>query len=128
MTVPMIRLPGRRAVPEWIADHPDQTIPKLVKLRIFDRCDGRCGITGKKLRPGEFDYDHIKRLRDGGEHRESNLHVVWRPKHREKTARENSDGATADRIRAKHLGLEQPKRSFWNPTRKRTVDGRVVER
>lgn len=101
----MIAVEGRRAVPEWVADHPDQDIPRRVKLRIFDRCGGRCGLTGKKLRTGEFDFDHIKRLRDGGEHRETNIHVVWRPKHREKTAQENSDQADADRIRAKHLGL-----------------------
>jgi 5-methylcytosine-specific restriction protein A len=101
----MIAVGGRRAVPEWVADHPDQDIPKRVKLRILDRCGGKCGLTGKKLRPGEFDFDHITRLRDGGEHRESNLHVVWRPKHREKTAHENSEQSDADRIRAKHLGL-----------------------
>ncbi len=105
----LVQFDNRRAVSEWVAKHPDQEIPKHVKLRIFDRCGGRCGLTGKKLRPGEFDYDHIVRLRDGGEHRELNLHVVWRPKHREKTAAENSDQADADRIRAKHLGLHKPK-------------------
>jgi hypothetical protein len=107
--VSLIRIENRRAVEEWVADHPDQEIPKRVKLRIFDRCGGKCGITGKKLRPGEFDYDHIKRLRDGGEHRETNIHVVWRPAHRVKTGAENSDGAKADKIRAKHLGLHKPK-------------------
>lgn len=107
----MTKLPnnGRRAVEEWIADHPDQAIPQRVKLRIFDRCNGRCGLTGKKLYPGEFDYDHIKRLRDDGEHRESNLHVVWRIAHREKSAQEQTEGAKIDRIKAKHLGISKPK-------------------
>jgi 5-methylcytosine-specific restriction endonuclease McrA len=105
---PVIQIDTRRAVPEWVADHPDQDIPKRVKLRIFDRCGGKCGLTGKKLRPGEFDFDHITRLRDGGEHRESNIHVVWRPKHREKTAQENIEQSHADRVRAKHLGIYPP--------------------
>lgn len=95
----------RREVPEWIADHPDQDIPRRVKLRIFDRYGGKCAITGKKLRAGEVDFDHKTRLRDGGEHRESNIWPVWRPAHREKTAQENSDGAKADKIKAKHLGI-----------------------
>lgn len=103
----------RRAVEEWIADHPDQAIPKHVQLRIFDRFEGKCGLTGKKLLPGEFDFDHIKRLRDGGEHRELNLHPVWRKAHREKTGQENSEQARADRIKAKHLGLwPAPKRKM----------------
>lgn len=100
-----IQFDNRRAVNEWVATHPDQEIPPRVKLRIFERCGGKCGLTGKRLSVGEFDYDHIKRLRDGGEHRESNIHVVWRPTHREKTAAENSAGAKADKIRAKHLGI-----------------------
>jgi 5-methylcytosine-specific restriction protein A len=107
--VSTIQFDNRRAVKEWVAAHPDQPIPKHVKLRIFDRCGGKCGLTGKRLRPGEFDYDHIKRLRDGGEHRELNIHVVWRPKHREKTGQENREQFKADAIRAKHLGLHQPK-------------------
>jgi 5-methylcytosine-specific restriction protein A len=102
---PTIQFGTRRAVEEWIADHPDQEIPKRVKLRIFDRQNGRCAISGVKLMPGQIDYDHIKRLRDGGEHRESNIRAVWRKPHREKTAQENSEQADADRIRAKHLGL-----------------------
>lgn len=100
-----IQIDNRRAVNDWIADHPDQEIPRRVKLRIFDRCGGRCALTNKRLGPGEFDYDHITRLRDGGEHRESNLHVVWRKAHQEKTAIENSEGAKAERIRAKFLGV-----------------------
>lgn len=95
----------RRQVPEWIAIHPDQEIPKRVKLRIFDRYEGKCALTGRKLGIGEFDFDHIKRLRDGGQHRELNLQPVYRPAHREKTAAENTEGAHVDRMRAKHLGI-----------------------
>lgn len=98
-----------RGVPEWIADHPDQAIPRRVKARILLRYDGRCAISGVKLPVGQIDFDHIKSLRNGGEHREGNLQPVWRKAHQEKTAEENSDGAKADRTFAKHNGIWKPK-------------------
>ena len=94
-----------RAVPEWIGATPDSAIPTRVRIRLFERCGGVCALTGRKLGPGEWDVDHIKPLADGGEHREGNLQIVWRPKHREKTAVENSNRAKADRIWAKHNGV-----------------------
>lgn len=109
MTAPTVQIGTRRAVAEWVATHPDQAIPKAVKLRIFDRCGGKCALTGKKLGVGETDYDHIVALRDGGEHRELNLQAVWRVAHREKTAMEKTARAKADKIRAKHLGLHKSK-------------------
>lgn len=102
----MDRIDNRRAVPEWIGKHPDQEIPQTVRARIFARHDGKCALTGIKLMRGDVDFDHIKSLRNGGEHRESNLQPVYRPAHREKTAEENSAGAKADRTFARHYGLE----------------------
>lgn len=102
--------PAGRAVPEWIATHPDQAIPTRVKLRIWNRCEGRCGLTGKKLMPGDaYDFDHITALVNGGEHRETNLHVVCRIAHREKTKADVAIKAKVARVRAKHLGLHKPK-------------------
>lgn len=102
----LVQIAGRRPVPEWVADHPMQEIPKRVKLRIWERCDGRCHITGAKIDAlrDDWDFDHIKRLADGGEHRELNLAPAFREKHREKTGQENSDAAKADRVRLKHIG------------------------
>lgn len=105
MATPMISHPmGGRSVEEWIATHPDQKVPDKIRDRIFIRAGGKCYLTGKRLMPGEWDLDHVKRLADGGEHREKNLAPVWRERHREKTAEENSDAAKADRIRRKHNG------------------------
>lgn len=95
-----------RTVPEWIGKTDDAKIPKLVKLRIFERCGGRCHITGRKIMTGDaYDFDHIKELWEGGEHRESNLAPAMRDKHREKSSAAQSRKAKADRTRAKHLGL-----------------------
>lgn len=97
-----------RAVPEWIGATDDQAIPARVKLRIWERCGGRCAISGRKLRPGDpYDFDHIKPLIMGGGHRETNLQVVARDKHREKSAAEQTEQAKADRTRAKHLGIRR---------------------
>ena len=82
-----------------------------MKIRVFERYSGRCAITGKVLRPGEWDCDHIQALKDGGKHVESNLQPVWRIKHREKTAEENSERARLQEKREKHL-LPKPK-SKW---------------
>lgn len=102
-----------RSVDEWVAKHDDQAIPLKVRIRVFQRSGGICALSGKRVGPGEWDLDHIKALADGGEHRETNLQVVWRPKHREKTAVENSDRAKADRIWAKHNGVYPKSKTRW---------------
>lgn len=95
---------GGRAVEEWIGKHPDQRVPDRIRDRVFLRHKGKCYVTGRRLFKGEYDLDHIKRLADGGEHRESNLAPIWKEKHREKTAEENAAAAKADRIRRKNNG------------------------
>jgi hypothetical protein len=105
-----IDLPHRK-VPEWIGKTPDSRPPMTVKLRVFARYQGRCHISGQKIRPGDaWDVEHIKSLRSAlpGEphlNRESNLAPALTAPHREKTAQENSDGSKADRTLAKHLGI-----------------------
>lgn len=98
-----------RVVPEWVATHDDQAIPPKVKLRVWTRCEGKCALSGRKLRPGDpVNYDHIKPLRDGGEHREGNLQLVSVEAHRVKTAAEAGQRAKEERIRLKHFGLKAP--------------------
>ncbi len=97
-----------RSVPEWVADHPDQAIPPRVKLRVFDRCGGRCAITGVKVSPGKFDFDHTVSLAMGGRHAEDNLQLVSREAHREKTKADVAMKSKAERVRKKHLGLWPP--------------------
>lgn len=109
-----------RSLDEWQGATPDAAIPERVKIRIFNRYGGRCAITGKRLMPGEIDYDHIIPLRDGGLHCEANLQPVWRKMHREKTGAENSERAKIDEKRRKHFlpkpASKWPKRSFnWKP-------------
>jgi 5-methylcytosine-specific restriction protein A len=99
-----------RTVPEWIGATPDTPVPRAVKLRVFHRYQGVCYLSGRKIRPGDkWDAEHVKPLRSAlpGEphlNRESNLAPALQDAHREKTSAENSDGAKADRIWAKHNG------------------------
>lgn len=94
-----------RAVPEWIADHDDQAIPRLVKARIWARCEGRCALSGRKLTPADHpEFDHIIPLADKGEHRESNLQLVGSVEHKAKTKAEAPQRAKERRNHAKHFG------------------------
>ena len=103
---PKIRSHGR-SVPEWIGKTPDSMPPPSVRARIFDRAEGVCHLTKRKIRPGEeWHLDHIKSLRNGGENRESNLAPALGLAHREKTAQENRDGGKADRVRRRHIGAK----------------------
>ena len=108
--------PIGRSTEEWIGVTADTPIPEYVRIRVFERYGGKCYLTGKRLMPGEYDIDHIKSLKNGGQNRESNLAPIWRKRHREKTAQENSEGAKADRIKAKHFGQKRkgsiPSRPF----------------
>lgn len=95
-----------RSVPEWIGATPDSAIPKAVKLRIWERYGGRCAITGRKLQVGDaYDFDHILPLALGGEHRETNIQLVSREAHKEKTREDVGRIRKADRQGLKFRGL-----------------------
>jgi 5-methylcytosine-specific restriction endonuclease McrA len=100
-----------RSVDEWIGKTPDSRPPKSVLIRIFNRCDGVCHISGRKILPGmPWQAEHIKPLSMGGENRESNLAPALVEPHKEKTAAEAGVRAKADRIAKRHLGLTKSKR------------------
>lgn len=95
----------QRSVPEWIADHPDQAIPKAVRLRVFARYGGRCYLSGRVIRPGDrWEIEHVIALSNGGQHREGNMAPALIDAHKEKTKADASIRAKINRVRAKHLG------------------------
>jgi 5-methylcytosine-specific restriction enzyme A len=102
-----------RAVKEWIGATPDSKIPDRVKLRIWDREDGRCYLTGRKIMPSDaYDFEHVIAIAlwvgDGHGNRESNIRLALRDKHREKTALDVREKAVSARKRKKHLGIRKP--------------------
>jgi 5-methylcytosine-specific restriction protein A len=121
-----------RAVPEWVGAHDDAAIPSQVKLRIWERCKGCCGLSGRKIVPGDrYEFDHIKALCNGGAHRETNIQVVLADKHKEKTATDVSEKSVIDKKRAKHLGIRSTSRPMAGGRQSRfkmKIGGGVVDR
>jgi 5-methylcytosine-specific restriction protein A len=99
---------------EWIGSNDNQAIPPRVKVRIFQKADGKCQgdcglkIVGK-LRPA---YDHIQALCNGGEHRESNLQLLCVPCHSIKTKTDVAEKSAVARKQKKHIGAFGPKRKL----------------
>lgn len=110
-----------RALKEWVGETADSKIPDRVRRRVFDAHGGICHISGRKIRPpaDAWDLDHVIALinwtGEGHGNRESNLAPALRDKHREKTARDVAEKATADRKRSKHLGIKKPSGRLRGP-------------
>lgn len=102
-----------RVVPEWIGKTPDSKIPDRVKLRVRQREDDVCYLSGRKITASDqVDYDHrialINWTGEGHGNRESNIYPVIRAKHREKTKQDVAEKAKSDAVRKKHLGIRPP--------------------
>jgi 5-methylcytosine-specific restriction protein A len=94
-----------RARPEWIGATDNAEIPRLVKLRIWEREGGRCYLTGRKIHPGDtYEFEHVIALECGGQHRETNIKLALTDAHKLKTAADHDVGAKIRRLHAKHHG------------------------
>jgi 5-methylcytosine-specific restriction protein A len=117
-----------RTVPEWVGRTDDSSPPTKCKLRIVDRQQECCALTGKRFEAGDkIEFDHIVPLWLGGQNRESNLQAVLAEPHRRKTSVEATVRGKIDRNRAKRL-LGKKKSSLSHPFLKKRMDGSVVDR
>jgi hypothetical protein len=98
-------------LPEWIGSSPDAAIPPRVRLRIFDRYQGRCqcGCT-RLIRPGEaWECEDTIALINGGQRRESNL-KPWLAGHQaDKTKADVAEKSRIYRKRSAHVGIKKPR-------------------
>lgn len=120
-----------RSVPLWVGKTHDSRVPPRVRLRVFQREEGICWLSGRKIRAGEqWDLDHKIALCNGGTHSEDNLAPALRIEHRKKTARDVAQKAKDRRIRQKHLGIRKPSRFQTARTGKfkQKVGGQTVPR
>lgn len=118
-----------RSLDEWVAKHDDQKVPPRVRQRVFDRHNGICHLTGRKIQPGErWELEHVHALILGGQHRESNMAPALAAAHKVKTATEMKVKSKIARVRKKHIGIAKPKSSLSHPNLKRLMDGTVVDR
>ena len=113
-----------RAVKEWVGKNDDSRPPPRVMLRIFNRENGICHISGRKIAAGEkWQADHKVALINGGKNCESNLFPVLVGPHKEKTKADVAEKkAVASRAKT-HNGIggrdKQPIKSDPNALKTR---------
>ena len=113
-----------RSVPEWRGKNADSSIPARVRLRCFERHNGICYLSGRKIRPGEpWHLDHIVALINGGVHSEFNLAPVLTEPHKEKTVQDIKEKALVAKKRKSFLGIRVKKRKMGY----RKFSGQVVK-
>jgi 5-methylcytosine-specific restriction protein A len=102
-----------RSVEEWIGKTDDTPVPPRVKLRVFEKYEGRCYLSGRKIVPGdEWDAEHMIAIINGGQNRESNLAPALKAPHKVKTKSDLAEKSKVASVRKKHLGLVKSKRTM----------------
>jgi 5-methylcytosine-specific restriction protein A len=97
-----------RALPEWIGKNADSAVPPRVRVRIFDRYEGRCQCgCNRKIMAGErWDCEDTIAIINGGQRRESNLKPWLSEHHPKKTAADVAEKSRVYRKRANHIGVD----------------------
>jgi 5-methylcytosine-specific restriction enzyme A len=121
-----------RAVDEWIGATPDSVIPPRVRVRVFERCDGRCGECRRKIGPADtWIVEHLIALVNGGQNRETNLGITCGWCKPQKDARDVAQKSHNAKVRARHLGVKPDRPSFQtnrNGRFRKKMNGEVIRR
>jgi 5-methylcytosine-specific restriction enzyme A len=101
------------------------------KVQAFERAGGKCENCGRKLYPGDINYDH--RIPDGcgGEPTLDNCNVQCKSCHAVKTKSDRRDIARVARIVRRHIGAEHRGRPMPGSKRsglRKRMDGTVERR
>jgi 5-methylcytosine-specific restriction protein A len=112
-----------RNTQEWIGKHDDAKVPNYVRLRIFNRDNGICHISGRKITAADtWELEHKIALCNDGEHRESNMAPALTGPHKAKTKYDRAIKSKNDRVQERHLGIKKPRTiRSW-----RKFDGTIV--
>lgn len=99
-----------RAVKEWIGKTPDTRPPPRVLLRILERENHTCHISGRKIAPGEpWQAEHKIAIINGGENRETNLFPALTDPHKAKTKLDLAEKSKVAAKAKKHfIGKPEP--------------------
>lgn len=96
-----------RSVPEWIGATPDTPAPPRVRLRVFERCEGKCHRCTRKIAAGEkWTLEHLVALINGGANAEGNLSVTCGWCLPEKNVADVAEKSLTYRKRSKRLGIK----------------------
>lgn len=93
-----------RAVPEWVGKTDDSMPTQAVLFRLYAKQNGLCACGCTRTMNFErdgIDCDHIVPLIDGGKNSESNLQLLLREHHREKSRAEQIARGKERRHKAK---------------------------
>jgi 5-methylcytosine-specific restriction protein A len=105
-----------RAVELWIGKTDDSAIPPRVRLRVFERCDGRCHRCNRKLTPADrWSIEHVIALVNGGRHAEDNMAISCEWCKPLKDAEDVAQKAHNSRVRMRHAGVRQNKARIQSP-------------
>jgi hypothetical protein len=112
---------------------PDAAVPPRVRVRIFDRYDGRCQCgCGRKIVTGErWDCEDEIAIINGGERRESNLRPFLTEHHKVKTRQDVAIKSRNYRRRKRDLGIKKKSRGFRTNKDgpfKQKIGGQIVRR
>lgn len=100
-----------RSVPEWIGSSDDAAIPPRVRIRTWDRCEGKCHLCGRKIPVGDaWIIEHIIALINGGANAERNLCLTCSWCKPIKDAADVAEKAKTAAVRRKHILPRQPSR------------------
>lgn len=101
-----------RRVALWTGATPDSAIPPRVRLRVWDRCEGKCHRCGRKIPVGDaWIIEHLIAIINGGLNAESNLCLSCSWCKPLKDAEDVAEKAKTYAVRSKHLGIR--KKSQW---------------
>jgi hypothetical protein len=100
-----------RSVEEWIGKTDDSAIPPRVKLRVWDRCGGKCHRCERKIAAGDaWIIEHLHALILGGQNRENNLGLTCSWCKPIKDAEDVAAKAKTAAVKSKHLLPRAPSR------------------
>lgn len=98
-----------RSVALWVGKTDDTPAPPRVRLRVWDRCGGKCHRCGRKIPVGDaWILEHLVALINSGRNAEDNLCLTcsWcKPLKDREDAAEKSEVA---RVKAKHILPRKP--------------------
>lgn len=104
-----------RSVAPWIGKTPDTAIPTRVRLRVWEREEGKCHRCCRKIPVGDaWIIEHRHAIILGGANAEPNLCLSCSWCKPQKDAEDVAAKAETARIKAKHLGIRPPSK-FQSP-------------
>jgi 5-methylcytosine-specific restriction protein A len=122
-----------RSVAEWIGKTDDTPAPPRVRLRVWDRCEGKCHRCARKIPTGDaWILEHLIALINGGENRERNLCLTCSWCKPIKDAEDVAEKSKTAAVRLKHILPREPSRlrgaGFQRREPQRTASRPIIKR